>query len=65
MAILMRTWRALLKVVTTRLFATRDSFAMTMSVMACTAQLYVFMHGAPAMMRFLRVHGLQADMLGT
>ncbi len=39
MARLNRTWRALLKVVTTRLLATRDSFAMTMSVIACAACL--------------------------
>ena len=40
MARLNRTWRALLKVVTTRLLATRDSFAMTMSVIACAAWLH-------------------------
>ena len=37
MARFTRTWRALLKVVTTLLLATRDSFAMTMSVIACAA----------------------------
>lgn len=40
-ATLMRTCRALLKVVTTRLLATRDSFAMTMSVMACMSCVHV------------------------
>ena len=37
MARFTRIWRALLKVVTTLLLATRDSFAMTMSVIACPA----------------------------
>ena len=37
MARLTRIWRALLKVVTTLLLATRDSFTMTMSVIACAA----------------------------